>query len=157
MIKTNILFVCLGNICRSPAAEAVMQKIVDEHGASDTIKLDSAGTSAYHAGETSDSRMMDHAQRRQVDITSISRQFIEADFKRFDKIIIMDGSNYTNVLRLDMSGQYKHKIHYMTEYCSDKFSSYTEVPDPYFGGEDGFEIVLDLLDDACRALFNSLK
>jgi protein-tyrosine phosphatase len=148
----KILFVCLGNICRSAAAEAVMQKLISEQGLD--IQVDSAGTSGYHVGENADPRMREQASKRAIEITSIARQFEVKDFRAFDYIIVMDDSNYHNVLLLDPKGEYLHKVSKMTDYCSERFKDFDHVPDPYYGGKDGFELVLDLLQDSC---FNFLS
>jgi protein-tyrosine phosphatase len=147
MSKQKILFVCLGNICRSPAAEAVMQKLIDDQGLN--LEVDSAGTSGYHAGEKADERMIEHALKRGIDVTSRSRQFIAEDFRKFDYIIVMDDSNYRNVALLDPNGEYMHKVSKMTDYCTNSFGDYDHVPDPYYGAKDGFELVLDLLENSC--------
>ncbi len=119
--------------------------------------IDSAGTSGHHAGERADARMIKTAAHRGIDVTSISRQFVSEDFKRFDYIIVMDDSNYQNVISLDPQGEYGHKVSKMTDYSSGKFASYDKVPDPYWGGEDGFDLVLDLLTDASEGLLANLK
>lgn len=157
MTKTRVLFVCLGNICRSPAAEAVFQKKIDDAQLTSSFVVDSAGTSAYHAGEKADARVREQAKKRGIDVTSISRQFLKEDFTRFDYIIVMDDSNYENVLSLDIRHEYHHKVHKMTDYCSSKFSGFEHIPDPYYGADDGFNLVLDLLDDACQGLYNKLS
>lgn len=146
-MSKRILFVCLGNICRSPAAEAVMSDMCEKQGINWTI--DSAGTSSHHSGELADSRMIFHAKKRNIHITSVSRQFKKNDFDKFDYIIVMDDNNYKNVIALDPLGKYLHKVSKMTDYCSEKFKTYDHIPDPYFGGEAGFELVLDLLQDSC--------
>lgn len=151
----KILFVCLGNICRSPAAEGVMQHAVDKRGLRNKIILDSAGTSAAHSGERADSRMRFHAEKRGVQLLSVSRQFLKEDFLKFDYIIVMDRSNYKNVLNLDFENKYENKVKMMTDFCSDDLFDY--VPDPYYGGENGFELVLDIVVDACNGLLNFLE
>ena len=151
----KLLFICLGNICRSPAGEAVMQSLVEEAGLSDQIYCDSAGTWAWHSGERADARMRSHATKRGVDIKSIARQFQVDDFEEFDYLICMDKSNYTNVTALDPNGKFRHKVFMMTEF--DKARNEQEVPDPYFGGEEGFELVLDMVEAHCRKLLNRVK
>ncbi len=151
----NILFVCMGNICRSPSAEAVMNKIIVDNGLSDKIKCDSAGTIGYHEGEPADSRMKKHAIKRGYNLTSAARQFRNNDFEDFDYIIVMDRNNYSDIIAQDIQGKYTEKVSMMTSY-SNKFNT-NEVPDPYYGGPEGFEKVLDLLEDACEGLLNVLR
>lgn len=153
MIK--IVFVCLGNICRSPSAEAVMNAVVQKAGLEDKIECDSAGTIAYHAGEQADPRMKKHALKRGYNLTSIARKFIKEDFEEFDYIVAMDRSNYTDILELDKESQFVEKVSMMTNYCTDHDD--VEVPDPYYGGPQGFEHVLDLLEDACTGLLEKIK
>lgn len=149
-MKTKVLFVCLGNICRSPAAEGVFLDLIRKKQISDQFHVDSAGTSGFHAGEKADRRMRDKAKERGVSLESLSRKFLESDFKDFDFIICMDGQNFKNVKRLDPSGQYRHKVFMMVEFCS-RFKIH-EVPDPYYGNEDGFGHVLDIVEDASEGL-----
>ncbi len=151
----KILFVCLGNICRSPAAEGVFAHLVEEEGVAHQFKIDSCGITGFHAGEKADIRMRDHASRRGIELTSISRQFRQKDFEDFDLIIAMDGRNFKDLRELDESGKYKDKIKMFCEYCSNR--SETEVPDPYYGGAEGFETVLDIVEDASRGLLKSLS
>ena len=153
MVK--VIFVCLGNICRSPSAEAVMNTVVEKAGLSDKIKCDSAGTIAYHAGEPADPRMKKHALKRGYELTSIARKFTPDDFKEFDYIIAMDRNNYVDLLELDKEAEFVDKISMMTSYCTDHDDE--EVPDPYYDGPQGFEHVLDLLEDACEGLINKIK
>lgn len=150
----KVLFVCLGNICRSPAAEAVMQKMINDQSLD--IQVDSAGTSGYHVGEKADSRMREQAIKRGIEVTSIARQFVARDFIKFDYILVMDDSNYHDVLLLDPKGEYLHKISKITDYCSERFKDIDHVPDPYYGGKDGFDHVLDLLQDSCFNFLNHL-
>jgi len=156
-VKTKILFICLGNICRSPAAEAVMQSLIDKNNLNLKFELDSCGTSSYHQGEKADSRMIHAARKRGLKVISISRGFLKSDFKQFDHLIVMDDSNYENIMVLDTDNEYSSKVHKMTDFCSPKYQSYTNVPDPYYGGENGFEEVLDLLEDSCQNLLGNLN
>ena len=138
----KVLFVCMGNICRSPSAEAVMNHFIETEGLTEKISCDSAGTIAYHEGESADERMQEHANKRGYKLTSIARRITVDDLEKFDYIIAMDKSNYQDILNLDTAGNYKHKISMMTDYSSN---GYDEVPDPYYGGSEGFELVLDIL------------
>lgn len=156
MIKKKILFVCLGNICRSPSAEAVFKKLVENKGLAKQFEIDSAGTYAYHAGESADARMMQHASKRNYQLTSISRAFDpQRDFDYFDLIIAMDKDNLYNLRQFARSKEDLKKLSMMTDY-STKFN-YDHVPDPYYGGSAGFELVLDLLEDAGEGLYKSIQ
>lgn len=148
----NILFVCMGNICRSPAAEAVMNSIIKKAGMQDKIKCDSAGTIAYHEGEPSDSRMKHHARMHGYSLNHKARKIRFEDLEKFDYILTMDKENYADVLELDKERKYFDKILMMTKFCTNHDEE--EVPDPYYGGPAGFEKVLDLLEDACEGLLN---
>jgi protein-tyrosine phosphatase len=151
MEKKKILFVCLGNICRSPSAEAVFRGLVKNAGLEDRFEIDSAGTSAWHAGEPADKRMQKHAQKRDYNLTSISRKFDpEADFDHFDMVIGMDDENFETLKSMARNRDDLHKISKMTDFRKEW--NYTEVPDPYYGGDEGFELVLDLLEDSCEGL-----
>ncbi len=154
--KIGILFVCLGNICRSPAAEGVMRSIVEHEGLSELVELDSAGTYGGHAGELPDPRMRNAAIRRGYNLTHRSRKILEEDFDRFDMIVVMDDMNYENVHRLAPSRKAAEKIFRMTEFCH-KFPDRSYVPDPYYEGHEGFELVLDMLENGCEELMNELK
>lgn len=152
----SILFVCLGNICRSPAAEGVMRAIVDRNDASAYIHIDSAGTGNYHTGDLPDKRMRVHALRRGYNLTHRARQFRTADFDNFDIIIPMDASNLSNILRLARSGEDEQKVIPISNFFRDT-SRYDYVPDPYYEGAEGFELVLDLLEDSLQNLFDPLQ
>lgn len=155
-MKKKVLFVCLGNICRSPSAEAVFNGLVNKAGLNHRFEVDSAGTIAVHSGERADSRMRKHAQKRGYSLESISRKvkpFIDFDY--FDYIIAMDDQNYSDLVGMTLSNKHIDKISKMTDY-SKKYN-YSEVPDPYYGGDQGFELVLDLLEDACEGLLDSIS
>jgi protein-tyrosine phosphatase len=155
MTKKKILFVCLGNICRSPSAEGVFKHIVNEKGESHRFFIDSAGTSAWHAGEKADLRMRRHAKKRGIELTSLARKFVQEDFDRFDFIIAMDQENMEALRSLARNDTDLEKLHFMTDF-SKKYN-YNHVPDPYYGGEEGFELVLDLLEDAGEGLYEELN
>ena len=151
----KILFVCLGNICRSPTAEGVMNKLLEEKKISHKIECDSAGTSSVHAGELPDSRSIKHALKRGVTMSSRSRPFDKSiDFDNFDLILVMDKNNLRSIKNQDLNNIYSDKIRLMTDFCSSIKAE--EVPDPYFTGEDGFETVLDILEDAADGLLKHL-
>lgn len=153
--KASILFVCLGNICRSPAAQGVMQRLIDEHKLSDNFMLDSAGTYAGHAGELPDRRMRVHAARRGYDLTHRSRPVRTLDFEEFDLIVAMDDSNYESLRNMAPSIEAERKIVRMIDFCR-LHPYYYAIPDPYYEGASGFELVLDLLEDACAGLLESI-
>ncbi|HKJ79686.1 MAG TPA: low molecular weight protein-tyrosine-phosphatase [Prolixibacteraceae bacterium] len=155
MEKKKILFVCMGNICRSPSAEAVFKGLVKKEGIEQQFEIDSAGTGAWHAGEPADKRMRKHATERNYDLTSIARQFDpDNDFDDFDLIIGMDDENVTNLKNLARNEGDSKKIHKITDYRKEW--NYDEVPDPYYGGDEGFELVLDLLEDSCQGLLEEV-
>lgn len=152
---TRILFVCLGNICRSCTAEEVMRTILKREGLDKVIEVDSAGLISYHQGEQADPRMRAHASRRGYNITHLSRPVRMSDFDDFDLIIGMDDSNISGLLDRAPSLEAEAKIHRMTEYCTTLVADH--VPDPYYGGAQGFENVIDILEDACEGLLASLR
>ncbi|MEN9215210.1 MAG: low molecular weight protein-tyrosine-phosphatase [Gloeomargarita sp. DG02_4_bins_56] len=152
---TRILFVCMGNICRSPAAEGIMNHLLRRENLQEQFVCDSAGTIGYHRGSPPDERMQLAAQKRGIRLTGSARQFERADFERFDLILTMDRQNYWDVLALDPDNRYQHKVKMMGEFC--RRYSQKEVPDPYYGGAAGFELVLDLLTDACEGLLAELR
>ena len=155
MEKIKILFVCLGNICRSPAAEEIMRQLVKREGLSSRIEVDSAGTYGGHAGDLPDPRMRRAARARGYELASRSRRITEDDFREFDLVVVMDDSNYERAYRLAPSPEEADKIRRMTAFCRCHQATY--VPDPYYEGARGFELVLDLLEDACSGLLEDLK
>lgn len=154
-MKTKILFVCLGNICRSPAAEELLRQAVVRTKLTN-VEVDSAGTYAGHAGELSDARMRQAASQRGYTLTHRARQIREEDFELFDMIIVMDDMNYETVHRLSPDRASAQKIFRMREFISG-YDSYTYVPDPYYEGREGFELVLDMLESGCNGIIDAIK
>lgn len=150
--KIKILFVCLGNICRSPAAEGIFKKLAEEAGCAGRFAIDSAGLTGYHEGELPDPRMRSHAVRRGYLLDSRSRPVRLSDFETYDYLIGMDDRNYDELRRLAPDPESAAKVHRMVEYC--RRYRHDHVPDPYYEGADGFELVLDLLEDACAGLLD---
>ena len=155
MVK-KILFVCLGNICRSPAAEGIFKKKIKDRGLDSLFFVDSAGTGGWHVGNLADPRMREKASSRGIELTSRSRQIDENDLDKFDHILVMDKDNLHAVKSLiqDQLNPVNYKIKLILSYSKD--SQLDEVPDPYYGGQNGFDKVLDLLDDAIDGLIDSL-
>jgi protein-tyrosine phosphatase len=150
----KVLFVCLGNICRSPSAEAILKKLVKNAGLENKIVVDSAGLLDYHEGELPDPRMRQHASRRGYVLNSRSRPLETKDFFDFDWIIGMD-NQIMDVLRRDAPNvESLGKIHKITDFLHEK--RYDHIPDPYYGGSSGFEFVLDILEDACQDFFETI-
>ena len=155
MIK-KILFVCLGNICRSPAAEGIFNQKIKERGLENCFVVDSAGTGGWHVGNLPDRRMCATALSRGIELTSRSRQIKENDLYEFDHILVMDKDNLHAVKSLTKYQllSVNSKIELILSYSKD--SKLDEVPDPYYGGQNGFDMVLDLLDNAIDGLIDSL-
>jgi protein-tyrosine phosphatase len=151
----RVLFVCLGNICRSPTAEGVFRNVVARAGFAGVIEIDSAGTHAYHVNAPPDARAQAAARRRGIDLSPLrGRQAVRADIERFDYILAMDEENRDNLLAICPSGL-EHKIRLFLEYAPDRPER--EVPDPYFGGDSGFDRVLDMIEDASHGLLAHLR
>lgn len=153
--KEKILFVCLGNICRSPAAEGVMRAMVERAGLEEQFELDSAGTYGGHAGDLPDSRMRLAASARGYLLTHRARRFREDDYYDFDRIIVMDDRNYEDVSRLAPERKYLQKVYRFVEFCRHH-PQWSYVPDPYYEGREGFELVLDLLEDGCQGVIDEV-
>ncbi len=151
----KILFVCLGNICRSPAAQGVMEKLVEEQGVSKRFEIDSAGLYGGHAGDLPDNRMQAHARRRGLNLTHRSRQVKESDFDRFDIIVAMDDSNYDRLRAMSPTLEDEKKVVKMADFFTQHPWADC-VPDPYYDGAEGFENALDLIEDGCETLLRSL-
>lgn len=154
-MQTRVLFVCLGNICRSPTAEGIFQHKVDAAGLSEKIHVDSAGTSGWHIGASPDERSAKAALTRGYDLSSLrGRQVLAEDFRAFDYVLAMDNSNLAHLKALapaDYSGVLKLLLSFGSQ------SNYSEVPDPYYGSGGGFELVLDLVEDACDGLLRHIS
>jgi protein-tyrosine phosphatase len=148
--KTRVLFVCMGNICRSPAGEGVMRALVTKAGVSSRVEIASAGTIGMHAGSLPDPRMREAAARRGYELVSRARQFVAADFEAFDLILTMDDDNRRNVLALATTPELRARVRSFCDFCQQHDDE--AVPDPYYGGSQGFEHVLDLLEDGCEGL-----
>ena len=151
----RVLFVCLGNSCRSPAADGIMHSLVAEHGVAELWTIDSAGIGGWHVGDLPDKRMRVHAIRRGYDLTHHARQVRELDFDNFDLIIGMDSQNIEDLRELAPSPEAEARIIPMGAFLPAS-SNYYFIPDPYYEGSEGFELVLDLLEEACRDLYATL-
>ncbi len=152
--KLKVLFVCLGNICRSPLAEAVFKHKIKERGLDDRIDADSCGTSNYHIGDPPDSRTLANAKRNGIEIDHCGRQFSTDDFETFDYILAMDRSNYVNLIRQANTDKDRSKVQLMRDY--DPYGE-GEVPDPYYGGERGFQEVFEILDRSMDKFIRHLE
>ena len=155
--RHRVLFVCLGNICRSPAAENIFRHQVTQAGLSQQISIDSAGTLDWHTGKGPDRRMCQTLRNRDIPTEGAARPFTAQDFFDFDLILTMDDDNYHNVTRLDPEGMFRDKVKKFSTFCQQPEHKIEEVPDPYYGENEGFEFVADMLEDGCKALLKSLR
>jgi protein-tyrosine phosphatase len=154
MVK--VLFVCLGNICRSPLAEGIFKQRVNEEGLENKIFVDSAGTSGWHIGQPPDPRSVDVAWQNGIELNSSGREAISDDFQKFDYIIAMDKNNYSDLKRLPGStAEGAARLYLMRDF--DEIGRGQDVPDPYYGGDDGFKYVFELLDRSCRNLLEEIR
>lgn len=155
MNSVKVLFVCMGNICRSPTAQGVFEKLVDEHALGGQIQIDSAGTHAYHVGEPPDARATEAARRRGVSLDKQrARRFNAADFEEFDYVLAMDSSNYADMSAL-CPPEHSARLRLFLEFT--QATGLTEVPDPYYGGATGFERVLDMIEEAAAGLLADIR
>ena len=157
MKKISVLFVCLGNICRSPAAEAIFISLLEQEGLIDDFIVDSAGTGSWHIGKKADPRMRVAAERRDINILSRARQITSKDFDEFNYILAMDESNFRNIQ--DLKNRTASKNFASIKKIQDFRSVFNEqeVPDPYFGGDEGFDYVLDILEDSLNCFLESIS
>ena len=149
----SVLFVCLGNICRSPTGEGVFQALVDAQNLQQALKVDSAGTMGYHTGHPADQRMQDAAQRRGYSLLSKARRIQTDDLETFDLVIAMDRENLSDIQSLHP--QPLAELRLLSDFLDDSWP--TDVPDPYYGGAEGFEYVLDMIETACPAILEHLR
>ena len=155
MEKFKVMFVCMGNICRSPTAEAIVAEKVKEANLSDRIECHSSGTIGFHVGQPADSRMRSFVSKRGYNITSLSQKIQSSDLEEFDLLVTMDDEDLRNVKKLATSKKQEDKILPFCQFASQHND--TEVPDPYYGGDQGFEHVIDLIEDGSVGLLNYIK
>ena len=152
--RVRVLVVCMGNICRSPTAQGMLEKLARDSGLADRVQVDSAGTHGGHIGAPPDERAHEHARRRGLDLSAQrARALVRQDFERFDWVLVMDAAN-ERAARALCSPEHAHKLRRLTDFCTHHAAR--EVPDPYYGGGAGFEAVLDLVEDACTGLLRTL-
>ncbi|HSJ26454.1 MAG TPA: low molecular weight protein-tyrosine-phosphatase [Longimicrobiales bacterium] len=154
--RVGVLFVCLGNICRSPLAEGVFRQLVSEATLLDRFEIDSAGTTSYHAGSPPDGRTVTVARRRGLVLEHAARQITEEDVRAYDYVVVMDASNRAKVTRLVERASGTAEVRMLREFDPEAHDE-LDVPDPYFGGDDGFEDVHDMVERSCRALLNHIR
>lgn len=153
--KHTVLFICLGNICRSPAAEGIMKSIVKDHKSEADFEIDSAGIGNWHIGQLPDSRMRECGRKHGYNFNSHARQFTPTDFQRFDHIVVMDNDNYRAITAMAHTQDDKAKVVRMADFLTSH-RTYTTVPDPYYGDATDFELVITLLEDACQEFYRTI-
>lgn len=153
---TKLLFVCLGNICRSPTGEGVMRHLVDERGLADRFEIDSAGTGSWHIGDPPDGRSVAAAAARGIEISGRARQITGADFDHYDLILVADAYNLRDVQAIAPTDEDEAKVHMLREFDPMSTPDDLDVPDPYYGGPSGFDDVIDLVEAACRGLLDDV-
>jgi protein-tyrosine phosphatase len=153
----RVLFVCMGNICRSPTGEGVLRKLASDAGLADAIAVESAGTIGYHVGELPDPRMREAASGRGYALGSRARQFDRADFDRFDLIVAMDRHNLADIQALDTTGDHRGKVRLLSDFLDRPDDWPVDVPDPYYGGPAGFQKVLDMIEAASSQILTELE
>ena len=156
---TRILFVCLGNICRSPTAEGVMRRVVREEGLEDEFEIDSAGTGGWHVGNPPDARATESARRRGITLAGEARRVTRQDFEDYDLLLAADRENVDDLRAIAPDEHARAKVRLLREFDPDIDPAHPDldVPDPYYGGPDGFEDVLDLVEAACRGLLAEVR
>jgi protein-tyrosine phosphatase len=154
--RVEVSFVCTGNICRSPTAEAAMRHLVREARLDGAIEIDSAGTGAWHVGEARDERSQSVGLRRGMPLAGVARQFRRSDFARFDYVLALDRENLADLVRLAPDAESRAKVHLLREF-DPASPPQSDVPDPYYGSIDGFERVFDICEAACRGLLDHLR
>ena len=155
--QKRVLFVCMGNICRSPTGEGVLRKLVSEAGLEPSIDVESAGTIGYHVGELPDPRMREAARQRGYSLDSRARQFGREDFESFDLIVAMDRHNLADIHALDVDGAHRDQVRLLSDFLPENDEWPTDVPDPYYGGPAGFEKVLDMIEAAGEGILSELR
>jgi protein-tyrosine phosphatase len=157
-VTTRLLFVCLGNICRSPTAEAVMRDLLRRDGLEDAVEVDSAGVGGWHVGRPPDERATRTAAARGLTLDGRARQVVPADFGRYDLVLAMDRENHDALLALAPDAAGREKVRLLREFDpAAARAGDLDVPDPYYGGPDGFDHVLDVVEDGCRGLLGALR
>ena len=154
--RVAVSFVCMGNICRSPTAEAVMRHLVQQAGLDGAIEIDSAGTGSWHVGEARDERSRSVGLRRGMPLTGEARQFRRSDFARFDYVLALDRENLADLVRMAPDATARAKVHLLREF-DPASPPQADVPDPYYGSIDGFDLVFDICEAACRGLLDRLR
>jgi protein-tyrosine phosphatase len=158
LARVRVLFVCLGNICRSPTAEGVMRHLLREEGLEDVVTIDSAGTGGWHVGDPPDRRSTHAARARGIELDGAARQVRRSDFDDFDLLLCADASNRRDLLQLAQTEEDRDKVKLLREFDPLAVAAGDlDVPDPYYGGPDGFDDVLDLVERACRGLLDHVR